>query len=98
MGDTQLKIVYRRLTCLFCLLACSSPLLAGELEEHKAIVSNVASLFAEENFDKLDKLAEEYRSSNSRTSSGIWKLTVFYTGIFQAVDTTIQEEKYWQDI
>jgi hypothetical protein len=54
-------------------------------------------MFMQEKFDALDKLADEYRTTESRSSSGLWMLTHFYAGI-GVVKNQSQEEKYWADI
>lgn len=54
---------------------------ANDFADRAAIQRSVASLFMAEKFDALDALADEFRTSRERTSSGIWKLTVFYAGI-----------------
>lgn len=45
------------------------------------IKKEIADLFMREKFDQLDKISIDYRDSGERTSSGLWKLSFFYTGI-----------------
>jgi tetratricopeptide (TPR) repeat protein len=40
-----------------------------------------AALIQAKDYDKLDQLAEKYRSSKERYADGVWKLTSFYDGM-----------------
>lgn len=63
---------------------------AAELEERGEIEASVLRLFSTEDFRALEELSRSYRSTRSRTSSGLWHLTLFYAGIESAIR---QEEK-----
>lgn len=54
---------------------------ANDFADRTALQRSAASLFIAEKFDALDAMADAFRTSRERTSSGIWKLTVFYYGI-----------------
>lgn len=62
--------------------ACLVPAYAGELEDREVIARQMSFLFVTEEFAELDRLAEVYRSAESRTDSGLWKLTLFYIGLY----------------
>lgn len=63
-------------------LAAWMPAHAGEMEDRTEIARAVSALFEAEKFDELDRMAEEFRTRESRTSSGLWKLTLFYRGLY----------------
>ncbi len=52
-----------------------------ELQIRDEIKKETVDLFMQENFDELDKISTDYRESGDRTSSGLWKLSIFYRGI-----------------
>jgi len=83
----------------FLILIASDTLIAGELEERKAIEKQTAFLLSSKNFTELEKLAQEYRVNKSRTPSGTWKLTHFYYGINnRSANLEIKDENYWNAI
>jgi hypothetical protein len=67
----------------------------AELEERRAIREHAARLLAAENFDELERIARDYRETGARTGSGIWKLTVLYGGIHDAVLLEPGDEDGW---
>ena len=80
-----------RLACLLLLLSASLLLpmqsrAATEMEERAAIRSSTRNAFLKEDFSQLEEVSLNYRSTKSRTPSGIWKLTVFHAGILEAID------------
>ena len=85
-----------RIAFFVILLTTALQSLAGELEDRHQIERHVASLFAGEKFDELEKLADEYRRTEARTSSGLWKLTIFYSGF--RPDGNIKDDKYWDEL
>lgn len=74
-----------------CFIAWLLPVLnvhaATELEQRAAISRSVKSLFLAENFPELERMAQSYRTQRSRTTSGLWKLTLFYAGIQAALNS-----------
>lgn len=54
---------------------------AGEMQERKNLQADAVAAFRAERFDELEATALAYRTQRSRTSSGLWKLTVFNTGV-----------------
>lgn len=69
-------------TLWFAICLLPGAAFAGELEERTKLTQYVASLFQAEEFAELDRLAEKYRREESRTGSGVWKLTRFYMGLY----------------
>ena len=63
---------------------------ATELEEREAITAAALSAFFHEDFSQLEEMSRVYRQEKTRTSSGLWKLTLFYAGIGEAIDTSAQ--------
>lgn len=57
---------------------------AEELQDRNTIQSQVYDLLWERDFAALEAMADEYRTSKARTSSGLWKLTLFHVGIKSA--------------
>jgi hypothetical protein len=55
-----------------------------EIIARDAVRSWVVTLFEHERFTDLERLSTQYRTSKSRTTSGLWKLTVFHSGISKA--------------
>lgn len=62
----------------------AEPVLTGELALRAEIRQHVIDLFGNDDFDALEALAAGYRSEQSRTGSGVWKLSLFYGAIQEA--------------
>ncbi len=74
-------------------------MIAGELEERRAIQQQTAFLLSSKKFKELERLAQEYRVDRSRTPSGVWKLTCLYAGIpSYFASTNLKDENYWSSI
>ena len=92
---------YLRMSGLLVVLLLSgvtSALGADELEGRKIISARVSNLFMQERFGELERLADQYRMTGERTSSGLWKLTLFYSGISDVADGNNINETYWNSI
>lgn len=81
-----------------CLLLAAPLLTAGEIEERGSIQRLAGIWFARQEYGDLDKWADEYRRTESRTSSGLWKLTILYAGINGSLDETMRDERYWTTV
>ena len=68
---------------------------AGELAERAAIESEVQAHMRDEAFATLESMSDFYRSTGARTSSGLWKLTLFYVGLDKAVDGRRRADGDW---
>lgn len=68
---------------------------AAELKERAAIRAEVSRLLDSGDYAGLDRLAESYRTSKARTPSGIWKLTVFYSGFHAKVKHSRKDDPLW---
>jgi len=57
-------------------------LIADELEDRRQLKTTVISAFKTEDFGTLESISHIYRTEETRTSSGVWKLTFLYLGLF----------------
>lgn len=60
----------------------SSGVFADEMKDREAIGEIVSGYFLSGNIDELEKLYQQYRGSEERTNSGVWKLSLFYGTIW----------------
>src|SRR5581483_11303419 len=54
--------------------------ITDETKQSVALSNQVAQLFVVKNYDKLEELAAQFRSSKEQMPNGWWKLDDFYTG------------------
>lgn len=87
-----------RLIFLLAALILSSPTSANELQERESIKNTVSQLFIKEQFEDLSKLSIKYLKTEERTSSGLWKLTLYNSAISGITDKNNRDEKYWSDL
>ncbi len=66
-------------------LASRAVLAEGELAERAAISALTQAALRTNDFQSLEDASRAYRNEKSRSSSGIWKLTLFYAGIGAAI-------------
>jgi hypothetical protein len=66
-----------------------------ELAERSAIGSKVVQLLKDEDFDGLERMATSFRRTGARTSSGLWKLTLYYAGVSKAFETYDIDAAHW---
>lgn len=81
-----MRLIYLSFFLLFGLLFVEQSNAATEMEQRTAISAATQQSFFAEDFSQLNKMSSTYRIEKSRTSSGIWKLTLFYGGIQEAID------------
>jgi hypothetical protein len=75
------------------LILATTPARAGELEERDRITNFAAELFRTGQYDALDRQATQYAEDEARTSSGLWKQSVFFSGLNQVIaDTNLREK------
>ncbi|MFP5418083.1 MAG: cytoplasmic protein [Gammaproteobacteria bacterium] len=89
----------------FVVLLCGALLSAGsfsssadELKERQVTSDTAVTYFHSGQFAALDRDAKRYRDKGDRTSSGLWKLTLFYTGLSGIPNSAVTDEAYWQDL
>lgn len=77
---------HKPLAILFgLLLAFTAVAKADELQDRQKIIEQVKHAYGKENFSQLESLTGQFRRDKSRTSSGLWKLTLAYSGIHSAI-------------
>ncbi len=86
-------MLYRFLATVFLIFSATF-CFANELEDRAAIKQEVRQLIELGDFDGLDALAEEYRTSQARTSSGLWKLRRLYFAIGSGYRDYLDDEEY----
>jgi len=59
---------------------------ATELEERAAVSASMQDAFLREDFAQIADVSHRYLTTKSRTSSGLWKLTLLYAGVDDAMD------------
>ena len=67
-----------------------SAIAATELEQRARVSTATQSAFFQSDYAKLEEASRAYRTEKSRTSSGLWNLTLFYAGIQEAIEAQTQ--------
>lgn len=57
-----------------------------DFAQRQKIMSQVTKRFAEGDFESLEEMASDFQSNQSRTASGLWKLTSFYRAVDRYAD------------
>jgi hypothetical protein len=81
------------LICAACDVEPPAP--GSELATRAEIASQASALLKNERFEELDALADTYRSTQARTSSGLWKLGFFYSGLSEMFPRHRQSPEIW---
>lgn len=89
-----MRIFRLALSILIGLFLTTQSIAAPEVDERATIASASFNAFMLEDFARLERDSEVYRTTKSRTSSGIWKLTAFYAGLMQVAEAA----RYSNDI
>ncbi len=63
------------------------PMVKTELMERKRVPNYVQILLFNSDFEKLEELADHYRSTKARTPSGLWYLSLFHQGVRAFIET-----------
>lgn len=71
---------------------------AAELKERQAIKTEVGRLLDTADFAGLEAMAADYRDRQSRTRSGVWKLTVFYSGFHAKARFNGKDDPRWKEM
>lgn len=88
----------RFILVLAALLVLSNSAFAeDELSIRDGVQANVWSLLQHEKFGDLNKLEEQYRATGEKTPSGIFKLTLFYFGLYAQLEENDGTEMEWGD-
>ncbi|HSC67061.1 MAG TPA: hypothetical protein VLC79_05200, partial [Cellvibrio sp.] len=83
---------------LIFMLLFSSLSLGGELEDRREISRVAKELMLHGSFSELENLASMYRDTEERTSSGLWKLTLFYGAFGDVNSNEVKDEKNWNEL
>lgn len=84
------------LSALF-LMSCSTAF-SSELSDRAHIKLVVAKSFFSADFAQLENMAKEFRDNQTRTSSGLWKLTFFYRASSVVSDRDTDDHEYWERV
>jgi hypothetical protein len=63
-----------------------------EMQQRAEILAAAERGFRDGDFEKLESVSSSYRDEKSRTASGLWKLTVFYAGVENAIEGIVMEQ------
>lgn len=87
-------------TIIFCIFFLVFPfqIFAGELEDRKEIYDKVKDLLYTGDYAGLEKVANEYRINETRTSSGLWKLTLYYAGFDEILPYQTNNPEKWSEL
>jgi hypothetical protein len=88
-----MRILYLSLLLGFSLLSVAQSSATTEMQERATISASTQKAFFREDFSQMEEVSRVYRAEKSRTSSGIWKLTLFYAGIATAIDIQTREKE-----
>jgi hypothetical protein len=84
-GCQAMRLFFLSLLSIVGLLSAGPSGAAAELEDRAIISASTQDAFLREDFSKLEEVSRVYRDEKTRTSSGLWKLTLFYNGIENAI-------------
>jgi hypothetical protein len=82
---------------LLALCASLQPAAAHEVLERLTVTSQVQQLMAADDYAGLETLADTYRASGARTTSGVSKLTLFHAGVSEGFDRSSQGFPIWEE-
>lgn len=71
---------------------------ANELMDRQVTQDEVAALFHTGNFRLLDRISNQYLKNEERTSSGLWKLTLFYAALESIPNLNVTDNEYWENL
>lgn len=78
-------------------LVSAAPVRADEHAERAAVMKKVGALMDARDFKALEQLAEQYRGTEARTSSGVWMLTQYYDGVSTYFNTRDKDPAVWNE-
>ncbi|MFZ6678233.1 DUF4034 domain-containing protein [Undibacterium sp. Tian12W] len=71
---------------------------ADEAENREKIENEVKELSINGKFAELEQMATAFRDPQARTSSGLWKLTLFYVGLSKSFRHNTNDDEAWSGI
>jgi len=88
----------RSITISLLFLLAPSFTNADELRTREEIANTSRAQFVSGNYQALNRTGSEYLKNQSRTSSGLWKLTLFYSGLTSIPNQKVTDPQYWSDL
>ena len=67
-------------THIAILMFISFPVMADEWREREQVRNSTVEMFYDENYTQIESTSRQYRESEERFESGIWKLSEYYKG------------------
>jgi hypothetical protein len=83
---------------LFGPLPAIIPSELSELDLRESLEAKSAQLFEYDMFEALDHDAKDYLENARRTSSGLWYLTLFDTGIMSFANSQVRQDQTWDEL
>ncbi|RTE86358.1 MULTISPECIES: hypothetical protein [Gammaproteobacteria] len=87
-----------RLVLVLFLVFASTSLMASELATREQISNRVNALFHSGEYEQLSNLGNEFIDTEARTSSGLWKLRLFYVSLYGISNRNIPDLDYWNNL
>lgn len=81
-----MRLLYVPLLLVAGLVLAQQSAVASEIEDRAVISGSAQKAFLRGDFSQLEDVSRSYRTTKSRTSSGLWKLTLLYAGIAAGID------------
>ncbi|MFV2059965.1 MAG: hypothetical protein ACC653_04725 [Gammaproteobacteria bacterium] len=92
------NIKYSSLVLFYILNFISGYSYSGEMLDRENIKLLAHTYYENKQFDLIEKMAEKFRTNKERTSSGLWKLTIFYISFNDNITPRKQKvENYWEN-
>lgn len=85
------------LVCLFLLLMPISAI-AKELQARNEIENLAQTTFLMGDFDRLNEIGSDYLKNKSRTSSGLWKISLFFSGFSNMIGRNTSDPERWRKL
>jgi len=83
------------LVTLFFLTSTST---ANELQDRRDINNQIKKLVLNNNFSRLEDIAKRFREKESRTSSGLWMLTLYYGAVEEIIPYKEKDPLLWSSL
>jgi len=87
-----------KILIFFLLLIVPITSFSGELETREEIKNNVRALFTAKDYNSLNNVGYSYLKDKSRTSSGLWKLSLYYVGLSGIPNSKVTDPHYWKNL
>lgn len=88
-----MRITIILLHCLAMLIPATAMAAASELKDRESIRNTVIGLFNRSDFQSIEKISNEYLVLRSRTSSGVWKISIVNNAMQTAMANMIDQSQ-----